>query len=58
MTSVVKLRSFNNLEEDYLDCTCIMHNWCNSFFGVFSNQVLKVLTFLVNQAAEIKPLKA
>ena len=30
----------------------------NPFFGVLSNQALKVLTFLVNQAAEIKPLKA
>ena len=36
----------------------IMHNWSNPFFGVLSNQALKVLTFLVNQAAEIKPLKA
>ena len=33
-----------------------MHNW--SFFEVLSNQALKVLTSLVNQAAEIKPLKA
>ena len=36
----------------------IMHNWSNPFCGVLSNQALKVLTFLVNQAAEIKPLKA
>ena len=35
----------------------IMHNWSNPFFGVLSNQALKVLIFLVNQAAEIKPLK-
>ena len=40
----------------YLDG--IMHNWSNPFFGVLSNQALKVLTFLVNQTAEIKPLKA
>ena len=36
----------------------IMHNLSNPFFGVLSNQVLTVLTFLLNQAAEIKPVKA
>ena len=36
----------------------IMHYWFHSFFGVLSNQVLKVLTFLLNQAAKIQPLKA
>ena len=36
----------------------IMHNWYNPFFVVLSNQALKVLTFLVNQAAEIKVSKA
>ena len=40
----------------YLDG--IMHNWSNPFCDVLNNQALKVLTFLVNQAAEIKPLKA
>ena len=39
-----------------------MHNVSSPCFGVLSNQALKVLTFLinfpVNQAAEIKPLKA
>ena len=28
------------------------------FFGVLSNQALAFLTFLANQAAEIKPFKA
>ena len=36
----------------------IMHNWSNPFFGVLSNQALKVLTILLNQAADIKPFKA
>ena len=35
-----------------------MHNWSSPVIGVLSNQALKVLTFLVNQAAEIKPLNA
>ena len=35
-----------------------MHNRSNPFFGVLSNQALKVLTVLVNQAVEIKLLKA
>ena len=36
----------------------IMQKWSNPFFDVLSNQALKVLTFLVNQAAEINHLKA
>ena len=35
-----------------------MPDWSNPFFGVLSNQALTVLTFLLIQAAEIKPLKA
>ena len=58
-----RLTCFNNLHFHPLEAysrnlDCIMHQWSNPFFGVFSNQALKVLTFLVNQAAEIKPLKA
>ena len=51
-------RIFNKKTEHFLHVDGIMHNWSNPFFGVLSNQALKVLTFLVNQAAEIKPLNA
>ena len=36
----------------------IMHNLSNPIFDVLTNQALKVLTFLANQTAEIKALKA
>ena len=41
---------FATLAQHYTDG--VMHNWSNPFFGMLSNQALKVLTFLVNQAAD------
>ena len=52
------MRHKKNILDPKSHMDVVMHNWCNLFFDILSNQTLKVSTFLVNQAAEIKPLKA
>ena len=52
--SYTDIDSFGN---DHSHMDGIMHNRSNPFYVGLSNRALKVLTFLVNQAAEIVLLK-